>query len=56
MFEGAYAHLENGGLFLAVMRRNQGAESAMKKLAELYGSCDLADRDRGYWVLKCVKL
>lgn len=55
MFEDAYAHLENSGMFLAVIRRNQGAESAMKKLAELYGSCDLADRDRGYWVLKCVK-
>ncbi|MBR2677327.1 MAG: methyltransferase [Solobacterium sp.] len=55
MFEDAYAHLENGGLFLAVIRRNQGAESAMKKLAELFDSCDLADRDRGYWVLKCVK-
>ena len=55
MFEDAYAHLSDGGLFLAVIRRNQGAESAMNKLAELFGSCDLQDRKKGYWVLKCVR-
>ena len=55
MFEDAHAHLTEGGRFYAVIRRNQGAESAMNKLAELFGSCDLIDRDRGYWVLKCVK-
>ena len=56
MFEDAHAHLTEGGRFYAVIRRNQGAESAMNKLAELFGSCDLIDRDRGYWVLKCVKM
>lgn len=55
MFEDAHAHLTEGGRFYAVIRRNQGAESAMNKLADLFGSCDLIDRDRGYWVLKCVK-
>ena len=55
MFEDASAHLREGGRFYAVIRRNQGAESAMNRLAELFGSCDLIDRDRGYWVLKCVK-
>ena len=55
MFEDAYAHLSEGGRFYAVIRRKQGAESAMNKLAELFGSCDLIDRDRGYWVLRCVK-
>ena len=55
MFEDAFAHLSDGGSFYAVIRRNQGAESAMNKLAELFDSCDLIDRDRGYWVLKCVK-
>ncbi len=55
MFEEVYEQLAEDGVFYAVIRRNQGAESAMNKLAELYGSCDLIDRDRGYWVLKCVK-
>lgn len=55
MFEDAYAHLSDGGSFYAVIRRNQGAESAMNRLAEIFGSCDLIDRDRGYWVLKCTR-
>ena len=55
LFEEAYAHLEDNGVFYAVIRRDQGAESAMNKLAEVFGSCDLTDRKRGYWVLRCVK-
>ena len=55
MFEEAYAHLSEGGAFYAVIRRNQGAESAMKKLADVFGSCDLIDRGRGYWVLRSVR-
>lgn len=55
MFEEAHAHLADDGVFYAVIRRNQGAESAMNKLAELYGSCDLIDRDRGYWILRCIR-
>jgi 16S rRNA (guanine1207-N2)-methyltransferase len=55
MFEDAYKHLSEGGRFYAVIRRKQGAESAMDKLAEVFGSCDLIDRGKGYWVLRCVK-
>jgi 16S rRNA (guanine1207-N2)-methyltransferase len=55
MFEDAFAHLHAGGIFLAVIRRAQGAESAQKKLLEVFGNCEIISRDRGYWVLKCVK-
>jgi 16S rRNA (guanine1207-N2)-methyltransferase len=55
MFEDAYKHLSEDGRFYAVIRRKQGAESAMDKLAEVFGSCDLIDRGKGYWVLRCVK-
>lgn len=56
MFEDAYAHLEEGGMFLAVIRKQQGAESAQKKLTEIFGSCDMICREKGYLVLKCVRL
>jgi 16S rRNA (guanine1207-N2)-methyltransferase len=56
MFEDAFAHLETGGAFYAVIRRKQGAESALKKLTEVFGNCDVIERDKGYWVLKCTKL
>ena len=55
MFEDAFAHLSAGGIFLAVIRRAQGAESAQKKLLSVFGNCEIISRDRGYWVLKCVK-
>ena len=55
MFRDAYAHLEPGGILLAVIRRKQGAESAVKFLAEVFGDCSVILRDKGYWVLKCTK-
>lgn len=55
MFSDAHAHLKDGGILLAVIRRKQGAESAVKELAALFGSCEVAGRDKGFWVLKAVK-
>ncbi len=52
MFEDAHAHLKSGGVFLAVIRRAQGAESAKKKLAEIFGECEVVMRDSGYWILR----
>jgi len=56
MFDDAYDHLNNEGKLLVVIQRKQGAESAMRKLAELFGNCDVVSKDRGYWVLYCQKL
>ena len=55
LFDDAYAHLRDGGVFLAVMRRQHGAESAVRKLSALFGSCTVADRDKGFWILRAVK-
>lgn len=55
MFEDAHTHLNTNGLFLAVIRKQQGAESARKKLEEIFGNCETTRKDRGYWVLKCKK-
>jgi len=56
MFEDAYAHLEKHGTLLAVIRRKQGAESALRKLEEIFGNCEVISRDKGYWVLKSTRL
>lgn len=56
MFDDAYASLNENGLFLAVIRRQQGAESALRKLKETFGNCTVAAKDKGYWVLKSLKL
>ena len=51
----AYDHLNRGGVLLAVIRRKQGAESAVRKIAEVFGSCEVIDRDKGYWILKGIR-
>jgi 16S rRNA (guanine1207-N2)-methyltransferase len=56
MFEDASEHLNCGGTFLAVIRRQQGAESAVKKLTEIFGNCEVIYREKGYWILKCLQL
>lgn len=56
LFDDAYMHLHKQGKLMAVIQRKQGAESAMKKLEELFGNCTVVSRDRGYWVLESHKL
>ena len=56
MFQESYDHLSANGTLIAVVRRTQGAESAQKYIAEVFGNCDVISRDRGYWVLKGVRI
>ena len=56
MFEDAYCHLLVGGSIYAVIRKQQGAESAKKKFAEIFGNCEVISKDRGYYILQSRKL
>ena len=56
MFEDAYSHLTAGGSIYAVIRKQQGAESAKKKFAEIFGNCEVISKDRGYYILQSRKL
>lgn len=55
MFEDAHAHLQPSGSLYAVIRRKQGAESAVKKFTEIFGNCEVILRSKGYWVLKGIR-
>jgi 16S rRNA (guanine1207-N2)-methyltransferase len=55
MFEDAKAHLVPGGVLYLVIRKQQGAPSALKFLKELYGRAEVIERDGGYWIIECVK-
>ena len=55
MFEDAKAHLRPGGALYLVIRKQQGAPSALKFLRELYGDAEVVERDGGYWVIRCRK-
>ena len=55
MFEDAKAHLVSGGELYLVIRKQQGAPSALKFLKELYGKAEVIERDGGYWIIRCIK-
>ena len=55
MFEDAKAHLVPGGRLYLVIRKQQGAPSALKFLKELYDQAGVIERDGGYWIIECVK-
>ncbi|MBE5799548.1 MAG: class I SAM-dependent methyltransferase [Clostridiales bacterium] len=55
MFEDAKEHLVPGGALYLVIRKQQGAPSALKFLKELYGRAEVIERDGGYWIIECVK-
>ncbi len=47
--------LKETGRFYMVVRTKQGAKSYEKKIAEIFGNCEIVDRESGYRVLKGVK-
>jgi len=53
MFEDAKAHLLPGGALYLVIRKQQGAPSALRFLKELYASAEVIRRDGGYWIIEC---
>ena len=55
MFEEAYQHLELGGKLWVVIRKQQGAPSAVKKIKDVFGNCEIIKRDSGYYILKAIK-
>ena len=55
LFADAYEHLTPGGYLYIVIRRKQGAESAMKEIERLFGMCNIILREKGFWVLEAKK-
>lgn len=53
MFEDAKAHLKRGGMLVLVIRKQQGAPSALKFLKGLYEKAEVIAREGGYWVIRC---
>lgn len=54
MFEQAREHLVPGGALYLVIRKQQGAPSALKHLQTIYARADVIERDGGYWIIRCV--
>ena len=55
LFRGAKEHLVPGGALYIVIRKQQGAPSALKFLKEEYSSAEVIEHSGGYWVIRAVK-
>jgi 16S rRNA (guanine1207-N2)-methyltransferase len=54
MFADAAAALQERGKFMLVIRKQQGAPSAVATLQALFHSVDVLEKKGGYWVLCCT--
>ncbi len=53
LFRDAAAHLEADGEMRVVIRKQQGAESAVRELKGIFTSVDTLLKKKGYWVIGC---
>lgn len=56
MFEEAYTHLEDNGCLWVVIRKAQGAKSAITKINDIFGNCETIRKEKGYFILKAKKV
>jgi len=49
-------HLLVDGTLWIVLQKKQGAPSAKKLMTETFGHCEVIKRDKGYYILKSVKV
>lgn len=55
LFALAQQHMVAQGALYVVLRKNQGAPSAVKELIRLFGNCEIINRQSGFHILKSVK-
>ena len=56
ILEKAYDHLNVQGELIVVIQKKQGAPSAKTKMEEVFGNCEIVNRDKGYFILKSQKM
>lgn len=55
MFSQANSRLRPNGRLYLVIRKQQGAPSALKYLSGLFGDARVIERGGGYWIIQCQK-
>ena len=51
--DGARDRVSPGGRLYVVIRKQQGAPSALRHMQELYASARVIAREKGFWVIEC---
>ncbi|VEU80197.1 class I SAM-dependent methyltransferase [Haploplasma axanthum] len=55
IYEQAYERLEENGSFYCVIQKKQGAPSSFEKLSELFSTCEIVAKLKGYWIIFAKK-
>ncbi len=55
LMDGAKEHLNVNGQLVLVIRKDHGMESLKKHLLDLFGNCEIIERNKGYYILQCFK-
>ena len=55
LMKGCFEHLVGGGKLVLVIRKDLGMESLKKYLINLFGNCEIIDRNKGYYILLSAK-
>ena len=55
ILEEASLYLEDGGSLTIVIGKQHGAESAQKKMREVFGNVARIKRKKGFWILQSIK-
>ena len=55
MFADAREHLNDGGELYIVIRKQQGAPSALRYLSEIYSESEVVEKEAGFWVIESIK-
>ena len=55
IFEQAYEHLLDNGRLWIVIRKAQGALSAQRFVALIFGNCEIIQKEKGYMILQAIK-
>ena len=53
MFDDARGFLRPGGAMYIVIRKQQGAPSAITYLKTLFGAVDTVEKKSGFWIIRC---
>jgi len=53
MFRDCAGKLRKGGALYLVIRKQQGAESALKYLKTIYADVETIEKSGGFWVIRC---
>lgn len=56
IYDGAIKHLLPGGELWVVIQKKQGAPSSREHLMQLFGNCEIVNKNKGYFILKSTLL